>query len=1127
MPLALKACQSGPRFVGDPIDVVTGANVDSPADLIQRGPIMFQWVRYYSSALSKTHSSLGWGHSHDFDRALHRDLEGLRYEDPFGIAVGFPDLAVGGKAVSSGLLLTRAGEHFYVVSKLGQPDEEFEFSAGFDSARLARLRQGHNTIELRYTERGALREIIDSRGRLIRVNTDLAGRVLQLVVADRKTGAPGQTLLTYEYDGAGNLIHATDLYNTTLTFAYDAANRMTRRSDRRGYSFHFEYDLEGRCIHSSGDDGLLEVFLDYRPDLKTTAVRRGDGGQWIYAYNDSGVITQITDPYQNTTTYQLDDLGRPVQEIDPNGNVTQLHYSPEGQHDYRIDPNGHILPAKEANPNPPDPLAYQLPENPLEWELGGLIDAAIIKAPAATDPLLALVPTAVVDAVLGRTTTKINAANEPLPQAQAEALLADDFGRPLDQTGRRFRERWKYDPNGNLIEHQDRDGSVFRSVYKSWNALSQEIDPLGNVTSYEHSVQGLVAKVTDPGGAVTEYSYDLKDQLIEVRRDGRVHERYRRDKIGNVIEKIDGNGRTLVTWKIARGNLFSARTLASGGKHLFAHDAQGHIIEAQTPAGTATFTYDDDGHTLTDMRDGQGVAHEIDSGQLVSTTCFEEFKVSYETDDTGNVTVRDPTGQQHRFEFGETGLIVKRLASGVRELSQYDADGRCLIKASVRDDQEYPPWVRRYGYSPTGDLTAVSDTKTGGAKYRYDAAHRLVEEAFSNAPARHFDYDPAGNLVLQPGLSGLTMDQGNRIREANGDHFTYNDRYHVGARQGAAGSTCYEYDSLDMLVRCVINGEEWTASYDAYCRRVSKTWRGHTTTYYWDGFRLAAELRYDGSVRIYVYADDIALVPFLFVEYATLAAKPESGQCYYIHTNQIGIPIRVDRDATPCWTARFDPYGRAQVNVDNNLEMPLRFPGHYYDPETGLHYNRFRYFSPELGRYLQFDPAGLEGGVNPYAYTTSPLIDVDIDGLAKPKPPKPQATGKTAQGTAKQPGKPCKAPPVPLTDREKKELPPGEQRTPAENKRARAHFKNNKEEARAAWEQRTGQKWPTDAQGRPVFAEHPRQLKEGGNPMHVEPGVGTDPNAPHMVPGPDGLTDHQRWGAQGAAARDANKQKGS
>lgn len=93
-------------------------------------------------------------------------------------------------------------------------------------------------------------------------------------------------------------------------------------------------------------------------------------------------------------------------------------------------------------------------------------------------------------------------------------------------------------------------------------------------------------------------------------------------------------------------------------------------------------------------------------------------------------------------------------------------------------------------------------------------------------------------------------------------------------------------------------------------------------------------------------------------------------------------------------------------------------------------------------------------------------------------------------------------------------------RTPEENRKARAVWKNNKEEGRRAWEKRTGQKWPTDANGKLWPAEHTPSLKSGGDPMIVYP---RDPGAPdpHNIPGEDGLTDYQRWGALGPPARQA------
>ena len=95
-------------------------------------------------------------------------------------------------------------------------------------------------------------------------------------------------------------------------------------------------------------------------------------------------------------------------------------------------------------------------------------------------------------------------------------------------------------------------------------------------------------------------------------------------------------------------------------------------------------------------------------------------------------------------------------------------------------------------------------------------------------------------------------------------------------------------------------------------------------------------------------------------------------------------------------------------------------------------------------------------------------------------------------------------------------------RTPEENRKARNKFKNNKQEAREAWEKETGQDWPVDENGKPWPAEHTPPLKEGGDPMKVTP---RDPGAPdpHNIPGPDGKTDYQRWGAEGTPAREARR----
>ena len=735
-------------------------------------------------------------------------------------------------------------------------------------------------------------------------------------------------------------------------------------------------------------------------------MRRGDGGQWIYLYNAAGTVTKVTDPYGGATSFTVDETGRVTEEIDPKGNVTRLLYDASGRHYARLDPLGYLLPTAAENPNPPDPLAYELPETPLEWEHGRLLWGRKIGRLAAGDPAFEGFSASVLSAFLEHDTLAGRGeSNSELDRTEDLApTTEDDQGRPVQKGEPGHIERWKYEPNGNLAEHHDRDGAVYRYIYRSWNALHQEIDPLGHATVFSQSSQGFVNRVEDPGGTITEYGYDLKDRLVEVRSLGRVQERYGYDAAANIVEKTDGQGRTLVTWEVGPATLDVVRRLGSGETHSFEYDERGRIISAVTPDGTATFAFAQDGGLLTDKRDGLGVAHEFESRQLVATTYLDKFRVSYETKDTGDLVITDPTGAHHRVRVSDGGLVAKHLANGSRELCMYDAVGRCRRKALVRDGQYGLPRMRSFAYSRAGDFLGVTDSVQGTVRYRYDQAHRLAEETLPDGSRRAFGYDPAGNLRCQPGLADVEMDSGNRLHTANGDRFTYNGRDHLSNREGPSGTTLYEYNALDMLVRCEINGENWTASYDAFCRRIRKTWRGQTTTYCWDDFRLAAEIRHQGSLRLYVYEENVALVPFMFLEYAGINSEPDSAKRYYIFTNQIGVPIRVEDDVgRTCWSARIDPYGRAQIDRDSTLEMPLRFPGHYHDPETDLHYNHFRYFSPELGRYLQSDPAGLEGRINLYAYPANPLTGADIDGLGA----KSRRSGKKGKGTPAGAGAGC------------------------------------------------------------------------------------------------------------------------
>jgi RHS repeat-associated protein len=103
---------------------------------------------------------------------------------------------------------------------------------------------------------------------------------------------------------------------------------------------------------------------------------------------------------------------------------------------------------------------------------------------------------------------------------------------------------------------------------------------------------------------------------------------------------------------------------------------------------------------------------------------------------------------------------------------------------------------------------------------------------------------------------------------------------------------------------------------------------------------------------------------------------------YYFHTDQIGTPLEMtDVDGQIVWQATYKAWGEVETLAVSEVEQNLRFQGQYFDDETALHYNTFRYYDAEVGRFITQDPVGLDGGDNLYRYALNPAIWVDPLGL--------------------------------------------------------------------------------------------------------------------------------------------------
>ena len=175
-------------------------------------------------------------------------------------------------------------------------------------------------------------------------------------------------------------------------------------------------------------------------------------------------------------------------------------------------------------------------------------------------------------------------------------------------------------------------------------------------------------------------------------------------------------------------------------------------------------------------------------------------------------------------------------------------------------------------------------------------------------------------------------------------------------------------------------------TYDPFGRRVTKTDAFGTTYFTWDGNRLLTESRGD-SHQSYIY-EQFGFTP--------IASTNQEAELNYYHNDHLGTPQEVtNNQGEIVWEAEYATWGNtAKVTykqVDANIEeevefQPLRFQGQYHDAETGLHYNRFRYYDPDIGRFISQDPIGLLGGNNLYQYAPNPVGWIDPLGLAHKAP---------------------------------------------------------------------------------------------------------------------------------------------
>jgi RHS repeat-associated protein len=213
----------------------------------------------------------------------------------------------------------------------------------------------------------------------------------------------------------------------------------------------------------------------------------------------------------------------------------------------------------------------------------------------------------------------------------------------------------------------------------------------------------------------------------------------------------------------------------------------------------------------------------------------------------------------------------------------------------------------------------------------------------------------------------------NKIQEITGPvSYTYDANGNI----TGIGSKVLTYNQNNRLIRVEENSNilgEYT--YNGMGKRVIKTAGGVTTVFHYDfNGNIIGESDQDGNfIYEYLYKGGSRLA---FVDVA-------SGEIYSFLNDRLGTPqMLADSTNTIVWEGIYKPFGEAEVNPNSSAVNNFRFPGQYFDQETGLHYNYHRYYDPYTSRYLRPDPIGLSGGINLFLYTeNNPVNLVDPEGL--------------------------------------------------------------------------------------------------------------------------------------------------
>jgi RHS repeat-associated protein len=989
----------------EPVHIITGEVVVEQQDFALPWRVPVRWTRRYTTHARRT-GVCGRGWETPADARLELDDDGtVAFFDGTAGGSFFESLPVEGPVTElvAGAVLDRVenglvvrtkdglGYHFRQPAP-GEAELQVEYVADRCGNWLQYVRVG-----------GALAEIRDNAGQRIEVRSR-AGRVESMVLVDPESGEK-HPLVRYAYGSGAVLDVVHDALEVPYRFGYDDAHRLERHTDRNGLSFYYAFDTplpDARVVHAWGDGGLYDYRFEYEPAVGRTRITDSLGHTSIVEYDEDGLPYRETDPLGGVTQWEYDEAGRCSAEVDPAGHRTEWEHDARGNLAKETRADGSVL--AYAFDGESRPTVFTDPNGGRwgqEWDARGLLRkrttprggvwryeyTAEGDLAALTDPL-DHTSTFVADR-LGR----VRAVVDPL--GHATQIDVDAFGNTVARTDPAgHRTTYEYDAKGRLIATTDPAGGRIDCRYDAGDRPAWLRNEVGAVTELRHFGLGELGERVNADGTRVRYAYDTEERLIAVTNERGQHYRLRRDPLGRVeravdywgnateyryagsgalAESVDALGRATAYAFDAVGRLTRA-AYAGGDVHEYAFDPAGNLVSAKNAAAVVERRYDEVGSLVEERQGGFSVSSMYDLlGRRVTRGSSLGHTVRFAYDARGLATSVDvDDAPLARTKYDERGLrVAETLHGGLQRGFEWDRAGRMTGQRLLRGGGTVAE--RRYTYDAAGQLVERRSLSSGRERYTYDPLGRIAAQLDPAGQLARFDYDPAGDLLADvtpaPATTGAPS---GRVARKDGTTYHFDRAGNLVRRVSDRGEARFRWNGANRLAEAVTEaGETVTFRYDALGRRVEKAASGRITRFLWDGDLLLADETDPAHPREFVFR------PATFEVLASV-----NGQVCHYENDQVGLPREVvDERGKVLWSAEYGAWGETTRIQASGFDNPVRFQGQYHDAETGLSYNRSRYYDSAMGTFISADPLGLSAGPNVYRYAPNAWAWADPSGL--------------------------------------------------------------------------------------------------------------------------------------------------